>query len=253
MSDCTARFSSGRWFEHDDLSLDSFVGGVKIPGGVKTGTQQTATSAKDTLETWMTGYSRYAATAVWVGNSNKQPVRDGPEANYASANATVRLFKNWMGAYHASLKSVGVFDVPAGFEAVQPENVRLAPFQSASTERGQFGGCYGKVNGWQRIDIDYLGGDCQGKACFALPTFKRDLAVTLARSRGIQACGISVAPLNPTPNASPSPEGTANTTAPSSATSPPKKPGTATPAAATARVTVPPSGTPDAPKTPEDD
>ena len=37
---------------------------------------------------------RYAASAVWIGNADKSPVRDGPEANYASANATVRLFKN---------------------------------------------------------------------------------------------------------------------------------------------------------------
>ncbi len=219
MSDCTARFliwTCGT--SNNDLSLDSFMDGVKIPGGVKTGTQQGAT-AKDTLETWMTGYSRYAATAVWVGNANKQPVRDGPEGNYASANATVRLFKNWMGNYHAYLRDQGVFVTPAGFDDLQPENVKFGPFQSATTERGQGGGCYTRVNGWYRTDIDYLGGDCKGKSCFELPAFKRDLAVALAYSRGIPACGIASA--RPPATASPEPTATAGTPPPAATVQPP--------------------------------
>lgn len=160
MSDCTARFLIWQCgTSNDDLSLDFFVNGKLIPGGIKTGTQQGA-DAKSTLATWMNGYSRYAATAVWIGNANKQIVRDGPEANYASANTTVRLFKNWMGAYHGYLQDVGIFDTPAGFEEVKPENVKLAPFPSANTERGRGGGCFSPTPGWQRTDIDYAGGDC---------------------------------------------------------------------------------------------
>ncbi len=216
MSDCTARFliwTCGS--SNNDLSLDFFMDGVKIPGGVKTGTQQGAT-AKDTLETWMTGYSRYGATAVWVGNANKQPVKDGPEGNYASANATVRLFKNWMGSYHSYLRDQGVFVTPAGFEELQPENVKFGAFQSATTERGQGGGCYTRVNGWYRTDIDYLGGDCKGKACVELPAFKRDLAVALAYSRGIPACGIASA--RPSPTAAPEATQPPSTPPPAAAT-----------------------------------
>ncbi|MGE3076083.1 MAG: transglycosylase domain-containing protein [Dehalococcoidia bacterium] len=191
MSDCTARFliwQCGR--NNDDLSLDVFANGVKVPGGVKTGTQQGALSAKDTLETWLTGYSRYAGTAVWIGNADKSIVRDGPSANYISANTTLHLYKHWMGAYHEYLESLGGFKELAGFEDLQPANVKYDYFQSASTERGQAGGCYTKVKGWQRTDVDYHGGDCLGKYCFELPAFKKDVAMSLAYSRGIQACGV---------------------------------------------------------------
>lgn len=207
MSDCTARFLIWQCgSSNDDLALDVFVDGAKLPGGVKTGTQQGATSAEETLETWLTGYSRYAATAVWVGNADKSPVRDGPGANYASANTTLRLYKNWMGAYHEHLRSIGIFSTPAGFDNLQPPNVKLAEFQSATTERGHGGGCYTKVKAWQRTDVDYHGGDCLGKNCFELPTFKKDLAVALARSRGIIACGVYVPPAEtPTPDGTPTP------------------------------------------------
>jgi membrane peptidoglycan carboxypeptidase len=73
MSDCTARFiiwSCGS--SNNDLDLDSFMpDGTKIPTGIKTGTQQGFASPNDTLATWMNGYSRYAATAVWVVNADK--------------------------------------------------------------------------------------------------------------------------------------------------------------------------------------
>jgi len=80
ISDCTSRFiiwACGS--SNTDLSLDAFMDGTKIPGGAKTGTQQGAKIA-DTLETWMNGYSRNAATSVWVGNANNELVRDGPSA-----------------------------------------------------------------------------------------------------------------------------------------------------------------------------
>ena len=200
MSDCQARFLIWQCgSSNNDLALDFFVNGVKIPGGIKTGTQQGVT-AKETLETWMTGYSRYAATAVWIGNADKSLVRDGPEAGYASANTTVRLFKNWMGAYHGRMQSLGLFTTPAGFEELKPANVKEGPFPSATTERGGGGGCFSRVTGWQRTDIDYAGGDCL-KACVPLPELKKDLAITMARARRIPACGVSL----PAPEASPTP------------------------------------------------
>jgi membrane peptidoglycan carboxypeptidase len=245
MSDCTARFLI--WpcgTSNDDLSLDSFVNGVKIPGGVKTGTQQGAT-AVDTLETWMTGYSRYASTVVWIGNADKSPVRDGPAANYASANTTVRLFKHWMGAYHAHLQELGVFKTPAGFDDVKPANVTSGPFQSATTERGMGGGCGQRVTGWQRTDINYLGGDCLGKGCVPLPEFKKELAIALARSRGIPGCGVALPPPpapSDTPTVEASPAGPSGTHAPAR----PIPTGTASPPSPT------PKNGPAAPKTPAD-
>ena len=203
MSDCTARFiiwTCGS--SNDDLSLDFYSDGVKVPGGIKTGTQQGPASANDTLATWMNGYTRYAATAVWVGNADKSLVKDGPSANYASADTTIRLFKNWMGAYHHDLKAAGVFSSPAGFDDLQPKNVVFKPFQTATTERGAPGGCSQMISGWQRTDVDYKGGDCLGKGCVPLPTLRKDLAQALAASRNIPACGANFVA---TPTGSPSP------------------------------------------------
>ncbi|MGE5596704.1 MAG: transglycosylase domain-containing protein [Hyphomicrobiales bacterium] len=185
MSDCTARFII--WpcgTSNDDLALDAFMDGWKIPEGIKTGTQQGFLNPNDTLATWMNGYSRYAATAVWVGNADKSLVRDGPSGNYASANTTIRLFKHWMERYHLFLRDRGVFDVPAGFEDVQPANVVYKPFQTATTERGRRGGCNQMIEGWQRTDVEYKG-DCEGKGYVPLPAFKPELAIALARARGI--------------------------------------------------------------------
>ena len=110
MSDCTARFviwSCGG--SNDDKALDAFdQDGVKIPMGVKTGTQQGALNIVDTLETWMNGYTRYAGTAVWVGNANNELVIDGPGGDFAAAHATIWLFKNWMGEYHSYLKGARI-------------------------------------------------------------------------------------------------------------------------------------------------
>ncbi len=208
MSDCSARFLIWQCGSSNaDALLDVFANGVKVPGGVKTGTQQTPTSADDTLETWVTGYSRYAATAVWIGNSDKSPVKDGPSAGYASARTALFLYKSWMSTYHEVLRTVGVYDAPADFSELQPANVKLDKFQSAATERGMSGGCFTRVNGWQRTDIDYRGGDCLGKHCIELPEFKKDLAMKLAYSRGIPGCGVPQRPPPPTatPEASPTP------------------------------------------------
>ena len=213
MTDCTARviiWQCGS--SNSDLSLDAFMDGVKIPMGVKTGTQQGFVRAEDTLATWMNGYSRYAATAVWVGNADKSLVRDGPSANYASANTTVRLFKGWMGVYHAALRDRGVFDVPAGFEDLRPANVASKPFQTATTERGRRGGCSQMIEGWQRTDISYKG-DCEGKGYVPLPAFKPELALALARQRGIPTLagqvqlpgGDAVAGMTPPPATTPPP------------------------------------------------
>ncbi len=159
MSDCTARaIIWGCGGSNNDLALDFFTNdGVRIPGGVKTGTQQGPKNAVDTLETWMTGYSRYAATALWVGNANNDLVRDGPQANYAAANTTVKLFKNWMGEYHSYLQRNGVFTTPAGFASMQPNNVAQRSFQTPATDRlvGGGGGCDQTVTAWVRTDVKY--------------------------------------------------------------------------------------------------
>lgn len=210
MSDCTARviiWSCGT--SNSDLALDSFMDdGTKIPTGIKTGTQQGFVNANDTLATWMNGYSRYAATSVWVGNADKSLVRDGPQANYASANTTVRLFKRWMGYYHTQLQAAGVFAEPAGFAELQPANVTLARFQTATTERGRGGGCRQMLEGWQRTDIAYKG-DCEGGNTVPLPELRPDLALQMARSRGIPVVGgRPVETETPRATASPSPTGT---------------------------------------------
>ncbi|MCL4231276.1 MAG: transglycosylase domain-containing protein [Dehalococcoidia bacterium] len=164
MSDCTARFIIwGCGGSNNDLALDSFMdNGARIPTGVKTGTQQGPKSAADTLATWMNGYSRYAATAVWFGNATKELVRDGPGANYAAANTTVRFFKNWTGWYHSYLRDKGVFETPAGFDSLRPKNVAQQQFSTPATDRGLSGGCDQKVVSWVRTDVTY-GSDCEEK------------------------------------------------------------------------------------------
>jgi len=194
MSDCTARVIIwGCGSSNDDLGLDVFLDGVKIPMGVKTGTQQGFTSATDTLSTWMNGYSRYAATVVWVGNADKSLVND---SSFASANTTVRLFKRWMSQYHAFLRDEGVFTTPAGFEELQPSNVKFGPFQTATTERGRRGGCNQRIDGWQRTDIEYKG-DCMGLGYVPLPAFKPQLAAAIAGRYGIPIRAGQIAPPPP--------------------------------------------------------
>lgn len=207
MSDCTARFIIwGCGTSNDDLRLDFILDGARVPSGVKTGTQQGPKSADETLETWMTGYSRYAATAVWIGNATNELVQDGPRVDYASANTTVWLWKNWMSAYHSHLKSIGIFETPAGFDSVRPANVAQRAVISPHTERGAPGGCDQTIGVWVRTDvrpdnpcveaeIDTRNGLLASDATPAqfravrkfvrLPSFKADLAVALAREKGI--------------------------------------------------------------------
>jgi membrane peptidoglycan carboxypeptidase len=181
MSDCQARFiiwGCGR--TNRDLALDFHLDEIRVPGGVKTGTQQGPLAAADTLETWMIGYTRHAASAVWVGNANNELVRDGPAAGYASAHTTLWLFKGWMAEYHSYLRDVrGTFSTPAGFEELKPANVTWGRFKSPITERGHGGGCSQYVNGWQRNDVTYED-PCQG-SYVRLPDFKPDAAQKLAR------------------------------------------------------------------------
>lgn len=200
MSDCNARFIIWRCgTSNDDLSLDSFLDGVKIPTGIKTGTQQGFTSADDTLETWMNGYSRYAATSLWIGNSDNSLVRDGQRYGYASANTTVRLFKNWMGQYHKDLQEKGLVLDLSGFDSNRPANVKFAKFQSATTEKGsRGGGCSQIVDAWIRTDIEYKG-DCQGKGFIPLPELAKDQAAALARQRGIPVAAGQTVSAQPIP------------------------------------------------------
>jgi len=211
MTDCTARFIIwGCGGSNNDLGLDAFMkDGTRIPEGVKTGTQQGPASAVDTLATWMTGYSRYAATAVWVGNATKELVHDGPRWNYAAANTTVRLFKNWMGTYHDYLQSKGVFKAPSDFSALRPPNVAQREFQTPSTDRifkENGGSCDQTVSSWVRTDVKY-DSECEEKEVDSrngllasdqtpaqfrvmkkfvkLPSFKADLAQDLAKEKHI--------------------------------------------------------------------
>lgn len=209
MTDCGARFiiwSCGS--SNTDLSLDAFMSdGTKIPEGIKTGTQQGPKSAVDTLATWMNGYSRYAATALWVGNADKSLVRDGPSANYAAANTTTTLFKTWMGAYHDYLQSKGVFKTPEDFSSIRPSNVAQRTITSPTTDRVfSGGGCSQTVTAWVRTDVTYKS-ECESveidsrngllaseqtpsafrvtRQFVKLPSFHPELAVALAHARGI--------------------------------------------------------------------
>ncbi|MCK9517504.1 MAG: transglycosylase domain-containing protein, partial [Dehalococcoidia bacterium] len=207
MSDCTARFIIwGCGSSNSDLGLDFVtLDGVKVPSGVKTGTQQGPLSAVDTLETWMTGYTRYAATAVWVGNATNELVND---RSFAAANTTSRLWKTWMGTYHSHLQAQGVFSEPAGFDDLRPANVAFRGFATPTTDRvfGGKGGCDQVVSGWVRTDVTYesechsvevdsrnglLASDATpaqyrvSRKFVKLPAFKPDLAIALARARNI--------------------------------------------------------------------
>jgi membrane peptidoglycan carboxypeptidase len=206
MSDCNARFIIwGCGTSNTDVRLDFVtLDGVLVPSGVKTGTQQGYASASDTLETWMTGYTRYAATAVWVGNATNELVND---RSFAAANTTVWLWKHWMGTYHSHLQSQGVFSEPANFADLQPANVAQRGFATPTTDRVfGGGGCDQVVTGWVRTDVQYesechsveidsrnglLASDATpaqyrvSRKFVKLPAFKPDLAIALARARNI--------------------------------------------------------------------
>ena len=156
MSDCGARFVIwGCGGSNDDRRLDVFVDGIRIPMGVKTGTQQGPLSAADTLETWMNGYTRYAASAVWIGNATNELVIDGPSGRFASANTTLWLFKNWMAEYHDYLRRQGLVESFDGFGVLQPGNVARVAFKTPATDRGLEGGCDQTVVSWVRTDVTY--------------------------------------------------------------------------------------------------
>ena len=207
MSDCNARFiiwSCGG--SNQDTALDFYASGVRIPSGVKTGTQQGPLNAADTLETWMTGYSRHAATAVWLGNATNELVND---RQFAAARATIRTWKGWMGYYHETLIARGVGDIGLNFDDLRPGNVAQREFETPATDRiygPDFLYCEQKVSGWVRTDVTYesqceeveidsrngyLAGDNTAqefrvkKKVVKLPGFKADLAETLAADRGI--------------------------------------------------------------------
>jgi membrane peptidoglycan carboxypeptidase len=108
--------------------------------------------ASDTLETWTTGFTRHAGTAVWVGNATNELVND---RSFAAANATLKLYKNYMGMYHASLVSKGVTDITRGFTDLRPKNVAEREIESPTTSQGLPGGCDQKVTAWVRTDVTY--------------------------------------------------------------------------------------------------
>ncbi|MFS8087414.1 MAG: hypothetical protein ACMG6H_17415, partial [Acidobacteriota bacterium] len=138
MSDCTARFiiwACGR--NNLDLSLDfALSNGRLVPAGVQFGRMAFPPDPTGTLEVWMAGYSRYAATVLWVGNADNSLVHDGPRHGYAASTTAVRLWKTWMGSYHDRLQARGQFTAAAGFADLQPPNVIFGPFRTTSTDRG---------------------------------------------------------------------------------------------------------------------
>ncbi len=191
LEDCQARWiiwSCGS--SNEDTTLDVFVGGQELPMGVKTGTQQGPAAIEDILASWVTGYSRDAALVVWVGNANKELIRDGPSVGYASSHTSLGIFKNWMASYTESLQDEGRFVGLRDFDDLQPTNVAFDRFQSPTTERGRSGGCWQTIETWKRIDVQYEY-DCQG-GMVRLPEYKRDEAIALARRLGIRAEGVAV-------------------------------------------------------------
>ncbi|MCC7366432.1 MAG: penicillin-binding protein [Dehalococcoidia bacterium] len=205
MSDCNARFIIwGCGTSNTDVRLDFHtLEGVKVPSGIKTGTQQGPLSASDTLETWMTGYTRNAATAVWVGNATNELVNDRA---FAAANTTVWLWKTWMGTYHSHLLGTGQVGGFEGFDSIRPKNVAQVAFPTVATDRGLGGGCSQTVSGWIRTDVTYAS-ECESREIdtrngmlasddtpaqyretrkfVKLPAFKPELAIALAKARNI--------------------------------------------------------------------
>jgi hypothetical protein len=171
----------------------------------------------------MNGYSRYAATAVWVGNTTNELVVDGPTGGrdaYASANTTVRLFKNWMGEYHRYLRDErGLFVEPEGFDSLQPPNVTRVEFATPATDRGLKGGCDQTVSAWVRNDVTYespcekaeidtrngllAGPDTpaqyrEEREFVKLPDLKPELAQELVKEFNEKAPGTKFMPIKPT-------------------------------------------------------
>ena len=207
MSDCTARFIIwGCGGSNQDTALDFYASGVRIPSGVKTGTQQGPLNAADTLETWMTGYTRHAATAVWLGNATNELVND---RQFAAARATIRTWKGWMGYYHETLTARGVPAVGLGFNDLRPSNVAEREFETPATDRTlgpDFKYCDQKLTAWIRTDVTYesqceeveldsrngyLAGDATPqefrvkRKVVILPEFKPEPAEKLAQDRNI--------------------------------------------------------------------
>src|SRR5690606_14999238 len=110
--------------------------------------------AADTLETWMTGYSRHAATAVWIGNATNELVND---RTFAAAHVTLRTWKRWMGYYHETLTARGVGDIGLGFEDLQPGNVPFRSFATPATDRTLGANTLfdQTVTTWVRTDVTY--------------------------------------------------------------------------------------------------
>jgi membrane peptidoglycan carboxypeptidase len=204
MTDCTARrIIWGCGGSNNDTGLDFFMDGTKIPAGVKTGTQQGPKLASDTLETWTTGFTRHAGTAVWVGNATNELVND---RSFAAANATLKLYKNYMGMYHSWLVSKGVTDITKDFSDLRPKNVAQREFESPTTSTGLPGGCDQKVTAWVRTDVTYES-ECEEKEIdtrngflatdetpaqframkkfVKLPAFKPEPAIELAKEMNI--------------------------------------------------------------------
>ena len=181
--------------------------GTKIPEGIKTGTQQGPLSAVDTLATWMNGYSRYAATAVWVGNADKSLVRDGPSANYAPRTPRPRSSRAGWARTTTTCNRRACSPRPTNFDSLRPPNVAHVEISSPTTDRVfSGGGCDQRITAWIRTDVTYAS-ECEEreidtrngflatdqtpaqyrvtKKFVKLPSFHPELAEALAKARNI--------------------------------------------------------------------
>lgn len=165
MADCNARFIVWPCGKANlDLALDfTLSDGRTVPAGVQFGRMPFPPDRSRTLEVWMTGYSRSAATVAWLGNYDNGPVNDGPRYSYASSSAVVRLWKTWMGMYHDDLIARGNTAATKQFEDLRPGNVTFGPFRTTTTDRDvkpapsdAFSAlCEQVVEGWFRTDVQY--------------------------------------------------------------------------------------------------
>jgi hypothetical protein len=97
-----------------------------------------------------------------------------------------------MSEYHDYLIRTGQITAVRGFEDAQPPNVVLANYSTPYTVQGGNGNCYQTVKTWVRTDITYKP-DCEpvvvGRGVTRLyprlPEYKPELAVEVARRRGI--------------------------------------------------------------------
>jgi membrane peptidoglycan carboxypeptidase len=130
LSDCSARFIF--WpcgSSNADAALDFFISdGRSVPSGIAFGQQQFGRD-ETILDMWIAGYSRNAATVVWLGNADNSAF-DKRTFGAISSRVAVILWKSWMGAYHDALRAGGA-EAAQSFQSLRPPNVVQREFTPA--------------------------------------------------------------------------------------------------------------------------